>query len=107
MHHLLRKSTVTANDLTGAPLPTVVATTTYSGGYPTLVQKVTSGSGPAGSQSFTSLISNEYWPDNIINDNWLVGLLKKTTTTNTVPNSLAATVAGAGNAPKATATAGP
>jgi hypothetical protein len=103
----LRMSTQTATDLAGVALPSVVATTTYSGGYPTLIERITTGVGPAGNQSFTSRTTNEYFPDNISGDNWLLGLLRRTSNTNIVPNSLAANTTTAGNAPKATATAGP
>jgi len=51
--------------------------------------------------------ANEYWPDNTGYPAWILGRVKKTTTTSTVPNSLTSTAASAGAAPKATATTGP
>ncbi|HYE71066.1 MAG TPA: SpvB/TcaC N-terminal domain-containing protein, partial [Aquabacterium sp.] len=84
----LRKSIQTGADLNGTPLPTTTTTTAYSGGYPTLIQVDTVGTGPAGAQTFVKKQAFEYWPDNIAGDNWLIGLVKKSTVSNTVPNSL-------------------
>lgn len=103
----LYRSVHTGRDLDGSELPTTSTTTTYSGGYPTLIRTETTGAGPAGLQSFLKTQSFDYWPDNISGDNWLLGLVKKSTTTSTVPNSLGAISTSAGNAPKATATSGP
>ncbi len=103
----VRRAVQSAWDLNATALPVTTTTSTYSGGYPTLIEKITVGGGPAGSQTFTSRTTNEYWPDNLSSDKWLLGLLKKTSTQSIVPNSLAATTTSAGSAPKATATAGP
>lgn len=103
----LRKSVSSAWDLDGSALPVSTGTDTYSGGYLTQSEVVIVGTGVAGPQTVTNRVVHEYWPDNTAADNWLLGLIKKTTTTRTVPNSLASTSVSAGSAPKATATAGP
>jgi hypothetical protein len=103
----LRQSTAAAWDLNGIALPTITTTHTYSGSYLTQTTKVVTGAGPAGQQSFTTSTANEYWPDNTTEPAWILGRVKKTTTTSTVPNSLSTTAASAGTAPKATATTGP
>jgi hypothetical protein len=103
----LRKSVVSAWDLNGVALPVNTTTTTFTGNYPTLVESTTTGSGPAGAQTFVKTTVNEYWPDNFGGDIWLLGLLKRSTVTSTVPDSLNAISTSAGSAPKATATAGP
>lgn len=107
MRPYVRKTVQSAFDLNGTALPTSTTTATYSGGYPTLVETQTVGSSPAGQQTFTSATVNEYFADSIGGDNWLLGLLKKSTVTKTAPNSLNAITTSAGSAPKATATAGP
>lgn len=103
----LYRSVQSGRDLDGSVLPTTSTTSSYSGGYPTLIRTETTGGGPAGPQSFVKTQAIEYWPDDIAGDNWLLGLVKKSTTTSTVPNSLGAITTSAGNAPKATATSGP
>ena len=102
----LRRSVQTGSDLNGTPLPVVTTTNTFAGGYPTLVETQTVGFGPAGQQTFVKRQEFEYWPDNIAGDNWLIGLVKKSTVSNTVPNSLGSITTSAGSAPKATATSG-
>ena len=102
------RKTVQSNwDLNGTALPVTTTTNTYTGGYPTLIDVQTVGTGPAGMQTFINSTANEYFPDSIGGDNWLLGLLKKSTVTKTVPNSLGAITTSAGTAPKAAATAGP
>ena len=103
----VRKTSAWAWDLSGAALPSTVTTITYSGGYPTLIEKTSTGVGPAGSQTFTQRTVNDYWPDNTAGDNWILGLVKKSTQTSSVPNALEAIPAAAGTNPKATATQGP
>lgn len=103
----LRKSVATAVDLTGTALPTTTTINTYSGGYLTQVDTQTVGTSPAGQQTFSGITTNEYFPDDITGEKWLLGLLKKTTASKTVPNSLGSITTSAGSAPKATATAGP
>jgi hypothetical protein len=102
-----RKTVQSAWDLNGTALPVTTTTNTYTGGYPTLIEVQTVGSSPAGTQTFVSSTANEYFADSIGGDNWLLGLLKKSTVTKTVPNSLGAITTSAGTAPKAAATAGP
>lgn len=102
-----RKSVATANDLTGAALPTVTTTTTYTGGYPTLVKTDTVGVDPAGTHTSSAQTAFDYWPDAIGGDDWLLGLVKQRRETRTVPNRLGVIPTSAGTAPKATATSGP
>jgi hypothetical protein len=103
----VRKTVQSAWDLNGTALPVTTTTNTYTGGYPTLIEVKTVGSSPAGTQTFVNSTVNEYFADSIGGDNWLLGLVKKSTVTKTVPNSLGAITTSAGTAPKATATAGP
>lgn len=103
----VRKTVQSGWDLNGTALPVTTTTTTYSGGYPTFVETQTVGASPAGTQTFTSTTLNEYFADSIGGDNWLLGLLKKTTVSKTAPNSLGSITTSAGSAPKASATAGP
>jgi hypothetical protein len=103
----VRKTVQSSWDLNGTALPVTTTTNTYTGGYPTLIEVRTVGSSPAGTQTFVTSTANEYFADSIGGDNWLLGLLKKSTVTKTVPNSLGAITTSAGTAPKATATTGP
>lgn len=102
-----RQSLRSGTDLSGAALPVVTTTTTYTGGYPSLIQTQTVGTGPSGTQTFSETTTHEYFADDISGDKWLLGLLKKTLVTRSVPNALGGITTTAGPAPKASATAGP
>lgn len=103
----LFKSVSTGADLSGAVLPTTTTTTRYEGGYPVKRLVETSGTGPAGQQSFSKQIDSVYFADDIAGDNWKLGRLKKTTTSSTVPNALTQLSTSPGTQPNAAATSGP
>ncbi|MDR7335407.1 FG-GAP-like repeat-containing protein [Roseateles asaccharophilus] len=102
----LFKSVQSGVDLAGYATPTTTTTQRYSGGYLSSVVVQTQGSGPAGTESFSKQTDYQYFPDDILNDNWKVARVKKATTTNVVPNSLSAIPTTAGSQPKASATTG-
>ncbi|MDR7335408.1 hypothetical protein J2X21_004573 [Kinneretia asaccharophila] len=102
----LFKSVQSGVDLAGYATPTTTTTQRYSGGYLSSVVVQTQGSGPAGTESFSKQTDYQYFPDDILNDNWKVGRVKRATTNSTVPNSLSAIPTTPGSQPKAGATTG-
>lgn len=98
----------------GAPLPTVVTQNDYNGsGDPVSIVVTTSGTGVGQSQRFVKTVANEYvtpedtacTPDGTT-CNWVLGRLKRSRVTNSVPDNLASLSVSAGNNPNASATAG-
>lgn len=103
----LRRSVATGTDLSATSLPQVTTTNSFNDtGDPTLVQAITSYSVAGISQTFTKIITNLYFPDDISGDNWILGRLQTSTVQSTVPNSLPTVATGAGSAPNASATTG-
>lgn len=103
----LYTSKAEAWDLAGASLPVVTQTNTYNrnGGITESLRK-TEGTALGINQSFTGSVVNTYHPDNISNDNWLLGKLKLTTVKKSAPNSIGSITTSAGTAPQALATSG-
>jgi hypothetical protein len=94
-------------DLTGAALPVETQANTYNRNgdiTESLVKR--EGTALGIFQSFTRSVVNAYHPDNIANDNWMLGKLKTSTTQTSVPNSIGSIATSAGSAPNAAATSG-
>lgn len=94
----LFQSTESGNDLNGAALPTVTTTNTFnSSGDPSKIVVSTSGTAFGLTQTFTKTSTNDYFPDNISGDQWILGRLQNAAVTNSVPNSLDGITTSAGS----------
>lgn len=103
----LYQSTEAGNDLNGAVLPTVTTTNTFnSSGDPTEIVVNTSGTAFGLTQTFSKISSNQYFPDSISGDQWIIGRLQNASVTNSVPNSLDGITTSVGSIEDAGLTAG-
>lgn len=83
-------------------LPSVRTTNAYNDwGDPTQISVVTSGSGPAGTETFTKTVINGYQAPITNDDRWILGRLETSSVRQTAPNSLASLPTAKGNAPRA------
>lgn len=103
----LRKSVVTNFDLNGAALPVTTTTNTVnSNGDTTQIVAQSVGTTAGIAQTFTKTTTNQYFADNTSGDNWIRGLLQRSSVASSVPNSLAALTTTAGSSTNASATTG-
>lgn len=96
-----------SQDLNGVALPTVTTVKSFNDyGDPTSIVITTSGTAAGVSQVTTKTTTNQYFPENIAGDNWILGRLQRATVQSSVPNSLASISTSAGSAPLASANKG-
>lgn len=109
------RSTQTATDLGGAPMPTIDIRNSYNDKFDLVrIDTTTTGAMTRGlAQTFTKTVVNayDYQPgytacSSDTNCKWILSRLSRATMTNAVPNSLPSLPTDAGSAPNASATSG-
>lgn len=110
----LYKTVESGYDLDGTALPTVTTINTFDDwGNPSAISVTTTGAFAGATRTYKSDTVNDFCapdaqscPNTVADDRWILGRLKASTVTNTVPDLLFTLGASAGNAPLATATTG-
>ena len=91
-------------DLMGLPLPRVTTTNTYNASLdPLTITVSTTGTALGLPQTFTKTTRNSYFPDQTVNEQWVLARLQRSTVQSQVPDSLPAIVTAAGRSPQALA----